>query len=259
VRLDQALLIDIRSASGSRAIRAFLVLELLAGGTFILRRGSDTASSVALVWMAMLVLAFLAWWAGRHRLAQPWPDQVPAAGPRAFFALLAATGMLAWGAGVGPAAGFLLFACGTTGWLWAALRTGSWHGVATRLGRDPRPFLPLLLLVAVPKLLIVGPAFLVAAVVALPSGVGQQLLYLVGLFAPLEALRGRTADAAVVAALVFGLLHVPFVMEENHGDLVASVANVVILQASVGLIACLAFVRHRAVLPIGVAHALAIA
>jgi hypothetical protein len=36
-------------------------------------------------------------------------------------------------------------------------------------------------------------------------------------------------------------------------------ANAVIFQASVGLLACLANQRHRAVVPISVAHALAIA
>ena len=115
-----------------------------------------------------------------------------------------------------------------------------------------------------PRLLIGGPGYVVAAALALPSGIGQQVLYLLGLFAPLEAARGRTdlvavASALLFAALLFAALHVPFVMEINGNDLVASLANVVIFQASVGLIACLAFVRHRAAVPIGMAHGLAIA
>jgi hypothetical protein len=57
---------------------------------------------------------------------------------------------------------------------------------------------------------------------------------------------------------VFGLVHVPFNLAPNGGDLLAAAANAVFFQASVGLIACLAYVRHRAVVPIGVAHALAI-
>jgi membrane protease YdiL (CAAX protease family) len=117
----------------------------------------------------------------------------------------------------------------------------------------------LLLLIAVPKLAVAGPAFLVGSLLALPSGVGQQLLLLVGLFAPLEALRRRTDAAAVAAALIFALVHVPLVLDANGGDIAASFANVMLFQAGVGLIACLAFVRHRAVVPIGVAHAMALA
>ena len=67
----------------------------------------------------------------------------------------------------------------------------------------------MLLLLALPRLLIGGPLAFVGVVLALPSGIGQQVLYLLGLFAPLEALRGRRALAAVVAALVFAALHVP--------------------------------------------------
>ena len=65
--------------------------------------------------------------------------------------------------------------------------------------------------------------------------------------------------AAVASALVFAALHVPVVLEANGGDVLASFANAVLFQASVGLVACLAFVRHRAAVPIGVAHAMAIA
>lgn len=65
--------------------------------------------------------------------------------------------------------------------------------------------------------------------------------------------------AAVLSALVFASIHVPMNLAANDGDWAASVANAVFYQATVGLIACLAFNRHRAPLPIGVAHALAIA
>src|SRR3990170_3031705 len=92
-----------------------------------------------------------------------------------------------------------------------------------------------------------------------PAGVGQQLLFLVGLFAPLEAVTRRTDVSAVVAALVFAALHVPFNLPANGGDLPAAFANAVFYQASAGLIACLAFVRHRAPVPIGAVHAAAIA
>jgi hypothetical protein len=259
MRLDQALVADLRRVLRSRAIRLFLALEILAAAVFVLRRGQETIATVSLVWLAMLTLAFFAWWAGRHRLAYAVPDAVPAARLRALFAVLVALGMVVWGFGISVVVGSVLVSCGLAGWLWSALRLGGWRGAWARLTRDPRPFLPLILLIAIPRLALGGPTFLVAAVLALPSGVGQQLLYLAGLYAPLEALRERADVAAVVAALVFGLVHVPLVVDANQGDLVAAAANAVLFQSSVGLIACLAYVRHRAVVPIGVVHALAIA
>jgi hypothetical protein len=256
--LDRALRNDLRAALRSRAILLFLVLELIAGLLFILRRGSDTVTTVLLVWLAMSVLAFFAWWAGRHRSAVSTPDPVPDAAVRTVFALVAAAGLTAWGFALGGGVGLLLFALGSGGWLWSAIRQKGWQTLPARLARDPRPFLPLLLLIALPRLAVGGIGFVVGACLALPSGVGQQLVYLIGLFAPLEAASGRTDVAAVGAALVFGLIHVPLNLDTNEGDLLAAAANAVIFQASVGLIACLAFVRHRAVVPIGVAHALAI-
>lgn len=256
VRLDRALLADLRTALRSGPIVAFLVLELGAGAVFVWRRGPDTISTVVLIWLGMSVVAFLAWWAGRHRLAHPRPDPVPAARARTAFALIGVAGMLIWSASAN-AVGVVLVACGIGGWLWAAWRSGGLNGLGEQLTRSPRPFVPLLLFIALPRLVVGGPAYLGGAVLALPSGIGQQLLYLVGLYGPLEAV-GRRSAAAVVCALIFGLLHVPFVLEANHGDVVAAFANAVLFQASVGIVACLAYQRHRAVLPIGVAHALAI-
>ncbi len=213
---------------------------------------------VLLVWLGMLILAFFAWWAGRHRLAHPAPDPVAGAGARAMFALVGVAGMLVWGFDISVAAGFVLFVGGSAGWIWVAWRNAAFSDLSTRLRRDVRPFVPLLLLIGLPRLVIGGPGFLIATVLVLPSGIGQQLLYLLGLYAPLEALRGR-AVAAVSAALLFGLVHVPLLIEINHGDLVAATANAVLFQSSVGLVAALAYQRHRAVVPIGIAHAMAIA
>ena len=262
MRLDRALITDLRVVARSRPLLLFGAIEVAAGMVFVLRRGSETISTVLLIWLGMLVLAFFAWWAGRHRLAHPDPDAVPGAPARAVFALLGVIGMLFWSFDLLGPLGFVLLMCGMGGWVWSALRTdglgNAVQGLVMRLTRDPRPFIPLLLLIAVPRLVAGGPAFIFGAVVALPSGITQQLLYLIGLFAPLEAIRGRTAAVAVVSALLFGLIHVPIVVDANQGDLMAAVANAVLFQASVGLIACLAFVRHRAAVPIGVAHALAI-
>lgn len=258
VRLDRALASDISTALRSGPILAFLALQVVAGAVFVVRRGPEMGQTVVLIWLGMLTLAFFAWWAGRHRLAHPQPDPVPDAAARSGFALLAAAGMLLWSSGISPDVGSVLVVSGIGAWLWAAWRSSGFGGWADRLLRDPRPFVPLLLLILVPRLLAGGPAYLIGAALALPSGIGQQLFFLIGLFAPLEAMRRRTPVAAVVAALVFGLVHLPVVLDANGGDTVAATANVVLFQASVGLIACLAFVRHRAAVPIGVAHALAI-
>ena len=259
MRLDRALVTDLRAALSSGPVLAFMLAEVVAAAVLVWRRGEDLVSTVLLIWLGLLCLAFFAWWAGRHRLAHPQPDPVPAAGPRAVFALVGVGGMLVGGFELSVELGFVLLACGIGGWLWAAWRSGGFGGLRARLTRDVRPFMPLLLLIGVPRLLIGGPWYLVAALLALPSGLGQQLMYLIGLYGPLEAVKRRPALAAVASALIFGLVHVPLLVEPNEGDLVAAFANAVIFQAGVGLIACLAYQRHRAAVPIGVAHALAIA
>ena len=258
VRLDRELLADVRVALRSVPVLGFLGLELVAGVVFIARRGEATVSTVVLIWLGMLVLAFFAWWAGRHRLAVSSPDAVPAAGGRVLFAAVGIVGMLLTGYRVAPSVGVVLVLGGIAGWIWVAWREGGVSGLAGRLTRSPRPFIPMLLLLALPRLLVGGPLAFVGVMLALPSGIGQQILYLLGLFAPLEALGRRRAGAAVVAALVFGALHVPLNLDANAGDWLAALANAVLYQASVGIIACLAFTRHRAAVPIGVAHALAI-
>jgi hypothetical protein len=256
VRLDRALLADLRTALAQPALLAYLALQILAAAVLVWRTGESSIETVALVWVAMVLLAFFAWWAGRHRLAHPQADPVPAARARAVFALIAVAGML-----VAPlylAAGIVLFACGLGGWLWAALRSGGFVDVRARLLRDPRPFIPLMLFIAVPRLVFGGPAYVVGALLALPSGIGQQLMYLIGLYGPVEASGLRRSMAAVLAALIFAAVHVPILLPSHDGDIVATIANAVLFQSAVGLVACLAYTRHRAVVPIGVAHALAI-
>jgi hypothetical protein len=239
-------------------ILAFVGLQVVAGAVFVVRRGDSTLSTVVLIWAAMLVLAFFAWWAGRHRMAVSTADPVPGAGGRVLFAATGIAGMLLIGYSVQASVGLVLLAGGIGGWIWVAWREGGFAGLAERLTRSPRPFIPMLLLLALPRLLVGGPVAFVGVVLALPSGIGQQVLYLLGLFAPLEALRRQRAGAAVAAALVFAALHVPLNLAANGGDWLAASANALLYQASVGLIACLAFTRHRAAVPIGVAHALAI-
>jgi len=219
----------------------------------------ETVGVVLLVWAGFAVLGFFAWWAGRHHAAHPAPDPAPRAGGRLFMAAMGALGFGLWSWGTAPAIGAVLAAAAFAGWLVVAARGSTAADVLRPLIRDPRPFVPLLLLLLAPRLLGQGLGVVPAVLLALPSGVGQQLLFLVGLFAPLEAVTRRTDVSAVVAALVFAALHVPFNLPANGGDLPAAFANAVFYQASAGLIACLAFVRHRAPVPIGAMHAAAMA
>ena len=259
MRLDRALALDLGRALRSRPIQLYLVLQLAAGVVFVARRGEGTVSTVVLIWLGLSIVAFLAWWSGRHRLAHPQPDPVPAAGPRTAFALLVVGGWVLWGFGLSAEAGFVLSLVGLGGWVWSAVRAGGLIGLRSRLLRDPRPFFGLYLFIGLPRLLAIGPLYLLGVGLALPSGIVQQVLLLLGLFAPLEAWSRRPGWAALLAAALFALLHVPTVMEPNEGDLLAAYANVVLFQLSVGMIAVLAFRRHRAAVPIGVAHALTIA
>lgn len=223
------------------------------------RRGRETVGVVLLVWAGFAILGFFAWWAGRHDAAHATPDPVPRAGGRLLMAAIGALGFGLWSWGTAPAIGAVLTATAFAGWLVVAARGSTATDVLRPLVRDPRPFVPLLLLLLVPRLLAQGLGVVPAALLALPSGVGQQLLFLVGLFAPLEAVTRRTDLSAVVAALVFAALHVPFDLPANGGDLPAAFANSVFYQGSAALVACLAFARHRAPVPIGVVHAVAIA
>lgn len=260
-RLDRVLIADLRSVTRSRVVLAFLAIEIMAAVVLVARRGEALVETVLLVWAGFLCVAFLAWWAGRDVHARALADPVPMPGWRAVFALAGALGVLLSGLGAWPVGAPILMAA-LGAWVGVGLvarRRGDPDGAGWRqVLRDPRPFVPLLLLIGVTRFLFGGitPVGLVAGLL---SGVIQQLAYLVGLFAPLEAMRGRADMAAVLAALVFGAVHLPFNVGPNGGDWIAAAANAVVFQANVGLIACLAFVRHRAAMSIGLAHGLAIA
>lgn len=259
-RLDRALLVDLRAAVDDSGVRVFLGLEIAAAAIVLVRRGPGLAGTLALLWLGLGILAFLAWWAGRHRAAVEVPDPVPRATVRTLVAGIGAVGLGLAMWGMAPAAGIAIALGAIVAWLATALRgAGAADRLLRQLLRDPRPFLPILLLIALPRAIAGGPGYAVEALLALPSGIFQQVALLIGLFAPLEALLGRTDRAAVATAVVFGLLHVPMDLPQAEGDLLVALANAMVFQATIGAIACLAFVRHRAALPLGVAHALAIA
>jgi hypothetical protein len=258
-RLDHALAHDLRAALASRPIQAFLGLQVLAAAAFITRRGADTAQTVLLVWAGLAFVAFISWWAGRHRLAHPEPDPVPRARARLAAGLTIAAGLAIGTYGIHMGASALLTLAGVTGWLVLAVRPDSGPGLARMLRRSWRPFGPLLILVVLPRLALAGLLGPAALIAGLTSGIVQELLFLPMVFASLEAVVGRRDSSAVVAALVFGSIHVPMNLGAAGGDWLAALANAVFYQSLVGLIVCMAYIRHRAALPIGVAHGLTIA
>lgn len=259
LRLDRALVADLRAALSSHWILGFLALQAVAGLVLVARRGPALTSTVVLVWLGLAFVAFIAWWAGRHRLAQPEPGPVPRATGRLLASLAIVVGLALGTYGVHMGLSALVTLGGVGTWLALAVRRDSGPGLARMLRRSWRPFGPLLVLAVGPRLLVLGPATIVTVPWAMVSGIVQQLLYLPMLFASLEAVVRPRSAAAVIAAFLFGAIHVPMNLAAHDGDPVAALANAVVLQAAVGLVACLAFARHRAALPIGVAHGLTIA
>ncbi len=259
LRIDRALATDLRGALASRPLRAFLGLQVLAAVLFAVRRGPGVVDTVALVWVGLAFVAFICWWAGRHRLAHPEPDPVPAARARLGASLAVVAGLAIGTYGIHPGVAAAVTLSGIAAWLAIALRAGSGPDLAHMLRRSWRPFGPLLLLVLLPRLALMGLLRPAALVAGLGSGVIQELLCLPLLFVSLEAVLGRTDRAAVVAALLFGSIHVPMNIAASGGDWPAAVANAVFYQSLVGLIVAMAFARHRSALPLGVAHGLTIA
>lgn len=258
-RLDQALAHDVRTALTSRPLLAFLALQGLAGLIFVARRGPGVGQTVVLVWGGLAFVGFICWWAGRHRFAHPGADPVPRARARLVAGLTVAGGLAVGTYGIHMGASAFLTLAGIAGWLLLAVRPDSGPGLARMLRRSWRPFGPLLILVVLPRLALTGMLGPAALIAGLASGVVQELLFLPMVFASLEAVLGRRDRAAVVAALVFGSIHVPMNLAASDGDWLAAAANAVFYQALVGLIVCMAYTRHRAALPIGVAHGLTIA
>lgn len=258
-RLDLALAHDLRAALGSRPLQAYLALQVLAALVFVTRRGPATIQTVTLVWAGLAFVAFICWWAGRHRLAHPEADAVPRAGARLVAGLTVAVGLAIGTYGIHMGASALITLAGIVGWLLLAVRPDSAPGLGRMLRRSWRPFGPLLILVVLPRLALMGMLGPAALLAGLTSGIVQELLFLPMVFASLEAVIGRRDTAAVVAALVFGSIHVPMNLAAANGDWLAALANAVFYQSLVGLIVCMAYTRHRAALPIGIAHGLTIA
>jgi hypothetical protein len=227
LRLDRALMNDLRSMLSSWPVLAFLGLEAASGLLFVARRGPGVVPTLLLVWLGLGLVAFLCWWAGRHRLAHPDADPVPRAGARLACALLVAVGLGLGQYGIQSTLGGGLVIGAVVAWLLIAVRRETAGQFARLLLRDPRPFVPLLLVVALPRIVLLGSAMVGRLPPALASGIGQELLYLVLLYPSMEAVTKRRDLAAVLCALVFASIHVPMNQAANGGDWAASIANAV--------------------------------
>ncbi|HUG46875.1 MAG TPA: CPBP family glutamic-type intramembrane protease [Candidatus Limnocylindria bacterium] len=246
---------DINSAL--RRLPAWLFLGCLALGAIIQvwRGGPDRLPLVALLAIACVFYGFIGWFAGRSPRASPEPDPVRAPRAELTAAILAYVGLAGYYFGFGLLPLFL-------GGIGAML--GIWLAVRYRpadfgwLLRDWLPFLPLMLAVAIPRFLIVGPAMLVNLHWGLLSGILQQLLLQVGLLARIEAVSRRSDVAVVLAALAFAVVHAGHNIPQAGGDRLLALSATLVLQAPIGLAFCIAFLRHRSPIALGIVHGLII-
>jgi CAAX prenyl protease-like protein len=237
---------------------AFAAIEIAAAAYVIARRGTEFVPLLVLAGLAVAFYAVLGWLAGRHPLAESAPDPVRSPRLEAFAIGIAYVGLAGWGFGVLPF-GMHLFLGGLCGWIAAAVLGGYRRGDLRWATRSWRPYLPLFVGVTAPKLLTTGLMLPIGLLIALPSGLLQQLLLQLGLTARVEALVRRSAVAAVAAAVAFGFLHVPMNLGMAGGDWSIAFANALVLQTPIGLAFCVAYQRHRAPLALGAVHAILMA
>ena len=255
----------------SGPFRAYLAVELLASGFLVVRRGPEMLPLLALIFGGAAVAGFLAWAAGRMPGAHDGRDPVSA--PRAELAAIAVAyaglsgSFLGWWPGGDWTSGWGVFRLAlvawslvfAAGWVAGIVRgTPSLDPVAW-IGRSWLPFWPLILAILAPKVPVQGLAIVGATWGGLASGVVQQILLQVGLTSRLEAVLGRPDAAAVIAAGGFGAAHIAMNLPQAGGDWWIAAANAAVLQTTIGLVFCAAFLRHRAPLGLGFCHALLMA
>ncbi len=270
-RMLLALFADARAALRSGPVRAYLALELVASAYLVARRGPAMVPLLAIIAGGALVAGILAWTAGRMPGAHPRPDRVAAPGAELAAIAVAYAGLSGsllgwWPAGPWPAAwtafqAALLawFAVAATAWIREGMRGRPDPGIVAWVARSWWPFWPLVLAIALPKLPILGVALVGATFRGLASGLTQQVLLQVVLTARIEAALGRPDAAAVLAAVAFGAAHVAMDLPQAGGDWWIAAANAAVLQTTVGLVFCTAYLRHRAPLALGFCHALLMA
>ena len=254
-RIDRALARDL--AHVLRRWPAWLFLAAFGLGVAIQlgRGGADRLPLVLTIAAGCVAYGLLAWQAGRSPVAWPRPSAVRAPKAEMGAVIVAYVGVAGYlmGLGLGP-----LFVVGFGAWVLVAIRARYRPSDLAWVIRGWRPHLPLLVAVLLPKLLLAGPAVVLGLPLAL-GGVVQQVLLQVGLTARLEALAGRGDVAAVLAALAFGVAHAGLNLPQAGGDHLLALGAALVLQAPIGLVLCVAYLRHRAPLALGAAHAIAIA
>ncbi len=250
---------DLRAAARSGPVRGFLLVEAAAAGFVVARRGPEMAPLLGIIAAGSIAYGLLAWYAGRLPGATRVADPVPH--PMAELACVAVAylGLAAATFGWNGATGSLAFRIGLVAWLVAALAPPARLADLRWLARTWLPLTPLLLAVAAPKIPLLGLALVPATLNGLVSGLVQQLLLQVVLLATVEAVVRRADLAAVIASLGFGFIHAPLNLPQAGGDWPLALANALVLQATIGLVFCIAYLRHRAALALGFGHALAMA
>jgi hypothetical protein len=257
-RIDRALVRDVAHALRSPAAWLFIVVIGAAAVVQVVRGGPERLPLLLIITGGCLAYGVVAWFAGRDPTAHPAPDRVPR--PRAELAAILVgyvalvLVMFRFGA---PAA--TLFVAGLAAWVLVVVRAGIRPADLGSLLRGWRPFTALLIAAALPKLLFLGPSLLGGLPLALPSGIFQQVALQVGLTDRLEAVLRSPGAGAVAAALLFGFAHTPIDLAKADGDVLLALSSAVCLQAQIGLVFCIAHIRHRAPVALGVAHAIVIA
>jgi hypothetical protein len=249
---------DLRAAAGSGPYRLFVLGWLAAAAVIVARRGPSITEPLAVLAGALLVFGALAWMANRSPRVHSEPDPVRDPRREALAVGIAVVGATAWAFGA-IVPGMVLVVAGVIGWLVVVVAARPPASDARWLSRSWLPFIPLLAVIALPKALTIGVGLVPQTLIAIPSGILQQVLLQVGMTARTEAIVGRRDLAAVVAALGFGLVHIPLNLPQAEGDWLVAAANAMVLQAGIGLVACGAYLRHRAPLPLGTAHAMLMA
>lgn len=224
----------------------------------VARRGPGSLELLGIVALGVGAYGFLGWLAGRHPAAVTEPDPVRAPGLEGLAIGVAYLGLVGWIFRLG-AWSVGLFLGGIVAWV-ATFALARYRAADFAwLRRSWRPFIPLFVGILAPKLFLAGPLFPIAVLAALPSGLGQQILLQLGVTSRLEALCRRPELAAVVAAICFGLPHVPLDLAQAGGDWSLALANAFVLQVPIGLAFVVAYQRHRAPLALGAVHAIIIA
>jgi hypothetical protein len=259
---------DLRAVLHGWPARAFLGLEATAAVYIVARRGTGMVPLLAVIAGGAFVAGFLAWFAGRVRGARSGPDPVRA--PRAELAAIAVAyvGLCGWFLGFWPAppwpnapwpAASDVFTAGLAGWVAIVLLARPRPADFGWVLRGWLPYWPLALAIVLPKLPQDGLGIVPATVAGLGSGIVQQMLLQVGLTSRLEAVTGRRDVAAVIAAVAFGVVHIAMNLPQAGRDWSIAAANAMVLQGTIGLVFCIAYLRHRAPIGLGVLHALLMA